>query len=128
MASPLPQEIEELAEKIIGACIAVHRALGPGLLEIIYARALALELAACGIPFEVEKSYPVFYRDSLLCHQRLDLLVAGQIVVEVKSVERLSSVHVAQVLSYLHLANVRLGLLINFNEYTLKGGLRRVIL
>ena len=71
---------------------------------------------------------PVHYRGKLLCHQRLDLLIAKRIVVEVKSVERLDSVHVAQVLSYLHVADVRLGLLINFNVPILKYGIRRVIL
>jgi GxxExxY protein len=126
--SPLSDNLERLAYDIIGCCLEVHRALGPGLLEGIYARALALELKAHAIPFEAEKSFPVHYRGALLCHQRLDLLVAGQAVLEVKAVERLDSIHVAQVLSYLHVAGVRLGLLINFNVSILKYGIRRVIL
>jgi len=125
--SPLSDDLERLAHDVIGCCVQVHRALGPGLLETIYARAVGIELAAQAIPFEAEKSFPVFYRGSLLCHQRLDLLVADRIVLEVKSVERLDSIHVAQVLSYLHVADVRLGLLINFNESILKSGIRRVI-
>ena len=126
--SPLPDELEQLAYDVIGCCVQVHRTLGPGLLETIYGRAVILELTARGIPFEAEKAIPVRYRGELLCHQRLDLLVAGQLVVEMKSVDHLDSIHVAQVLSYLRVADVRLGLLINFNVSILKDGVRRVIL
>jgi GxxExxY protein len=128
IASPLSEELERLAHDVIGCCLHVHRHLGPGLLEAIYAKAIGLELTANKIPFEAEKSLPVYYRETLLCHQRLDLLVAGQLVLEVKAVERLGSVHVAQILSYMHVAGVRLGLLVNFNESILKRGMRRVIL
>jgi GxxExxY protein len=128
IASPLPDHIEELAYDVIGCCVRVHRELGPGLIEVIYARAVVLELTASQIPFEVEKPVPVRYRGELLCHQRLDLLVGGQLVVELKSVERLDSIHVAQVLSYLRVSGGRLGLLINFNVSILKDGIRRVIL
>jgi GxxExxY protein len=99
----------------------------PGLLEKIYTRAVVLELTAYGVPFEVEKPVPVRYRGQLLCHQRLDLLVAGRLVLELKSVDHLDSIHVAQVLSYLRVSDVRLGLLINFNVSILKDGIRRVI-
>jgi GxxExxY protein len=109
--SPLPDDLEQLAHDVIGCCIRVHRELGPGLLETIYARAVVLELTAAGVPFETEKSVPVRYRGELLCHQRLDLLVGGRPVLELKSVEHLDSIHVAQVLSYLRVAGV-LGLLI----------------
>jgi GxxExxY protein len=126
--SPLSDGLERLAHDVIGCCVDVHRALGPGLLEAIYARAIAIELRASAIPFEAEKSFPVLYRGRLLCHQRLDLLVANQLVLEVKSVEHLDSIHVAQVLSYLNVAGARLGLLINFNVSILKQGIRRVIL
>ena len=126
--SPLPDELENLTHDVIGCCVDVHRALGPGLLEAIYARAVAIELKARTIPFEAERSFPVHYRGVFLCHQRLDLLVAGQLVVEVKSVEHLDSIHVAQVLSYLNVSGSRLGLLINFNVSMLKQGVRRVIL
>jgi len=128
IASPLPEDLENLAHEVIGCCIEVHRALGPGLLETIYARAVLLELQAQGISFESEKSIPVSYRGVLLCHQRLDLLVDGRLVVELKSVDHLNSIHVAQVLSYLRVADVRLGLLINFNVSILGNGVRRVIL
>src|SRR5215467_12644894 len=111
--SPLSDDLEQLASRVLGCCVQVHRALRPGLLEAIYARAVAIELAVHDIPFEAEKSFPVHYRNTLLCYQRVDLLVAKTLVVEVKSVERLDSIHVAQVLSYLHVADARLGLLIN---------------
>ena len=88
----------------IGCCIAVHRELGPGLLERSIARA-ASRADSVGIPFEREKAYPVTYRGELLCHQRLDLVVAGQIVLELKSVEQLHPVHHAQLLSYLRVAH-----------------------
>ena len=128
IATPLNDELENLAHRVIGACVTVHRELGPGLLEIVYRRALILELEASRIQFEIEKSIPVRYRGTVLCHQRLDLLVEGILVLELKSVERLDSIHVAQVLSYLRVADVRLGLLVNFNVSILKNGLRRVIL
>jgi GxxExxY protein len=128
IASPLPDDIEKLAYDVIGCCVRVHRELGPGLLETIYARATVLELTASHLPFEAEKSVPVRYRGELLCHQRLDLLVADRLVLELKSVERLDSIHVAQVLSYLRISGVRLGLLINFNVSILKDGIRRIIL
>lgn len=128
ISSTLSDELEQLAHDVIGCCIEVHRQLGPGLLEAIYARALAIELGARGIPFEIEKAFPITYRDSLLCHQRVDLIVAGQLIVEVKSVDGFHSIHTAQLLSYLHVAGVRLGLLINFNVSILKFGVKRVIL
>jgi GxxExxY protein len=128
IASPLSDDVERVASEIIGCCVTVHRALGPGLLEAIYARAVALELTAQSIQYEAERSFPVHYRGRLLCHQRVDLLIARKVLVEVKSVEHLDSIHVAQVLSYLHVAGVRLGLLINFNVPILKYGIRRVIL
>jgi GxxExxY protein len=128
MQSPLSDDLEQLAHDVIGCCVEVHRQLGPGLLEAVYSRALAIELVARDIPFEVEKAFPIEYRGALLCHQRVDLIVNGKIVLELKSVEAFHSVHVAQLLSYLHVAGVRLGLLINFNVSILKYGIKRVIL
>jgi GxxExxY protein len=128
ITSDLPDDVEKLAYDVIGCCVRVHRELGPGLLEIIYARAVVLELRASHIQLEVERSIPVRYRGELLCHQRLDLMVEDRLVLELKSVERLDSIHVAQVLSYLRISGVRLGLLINFNVSILKDGIRRVIL
>ena len=128
IATPLNDELENLAHHVIGCCVEVHRALGPGLLESIYAQAVIVELRAHHIQFEVEKAIPVRYRGTVLCHQRLDMLVEGQLILELKSVERLDAIHVAQVLSYLRVADVRLGLLVNFNVSILKSGIRRVIL
>ena len=96
--------------------------------EGVYAAATRLELNERGIPFETEKSYPVRYRGKLLCHQRLDLFVGQRLVIEIKSVERLHPVHVAQVVSYLRLTGARVGLLVNFNVPMLKQGIRRIVL
>ena len=126
--SPLSDELEDLIHRTIGCCIEVHRALGPGLLEHICSRAVRLELDAVRIPFEAEKQIPVWYRSQLLCYQRLDLVVAKQIVVEVKSVERLNPLHHAQLLSYLRVSGLRVGLLVNFNVPVLQDGLKRVVL
>ena len=126
--SLLPEQLEDLICRTIGCGIAVHRALGPGLLENIYSRAICLELQEANIPFETEKPIPVWYRGQLLCHQRLDLIVAGQIVIEIKAVDRFNPVHHAQLLSYLRVSNLRVGLLMNFNAAILQDGLKRIVL
>jgi GxxExxY protein len=125
--SPLPRETETLIHDTIGCCIAVHRALGPGLLEMIYARAIRLELTAVGIAFECEKAYPVIYRGELLCEQHLDFVVGNAIVLEIKSVELLAPVHHAQLLNYMRVSGLRAGLLMNFNVAVLKDGLVRKV-
>ena len=124
----LSDDLETLIHRTIGCCVSIHRALGPGLLESIYARAVAIELSAQGIAFEMEKSFTVVYRDQPLCHQRLDFVVAGQLVLEIKSVEHLDPVHRAQVLSYLRVSRLRAGLLINFNVPVLQDGVKRIVL
>jgi GxxExxY protein len=106
----------------------VHRELGPGLLEGVYSPAVAIELRSRGIPFDVEKTVPVNYRGKLLYHRRLDMLVNGRLVLELKSIERLHPIHLAQVISYLRLTGCRIGLLVNFNVPVLKQGIRRVVL
>jgi len=126
--SPLPDDVEALIHQTIGCCIAVHKVLGPGLLERTCARAVCLELHAAGIPFEAEKHVPVTYRGQLLCHHRLDLVVANAVIVEIKSVERLAPVHHAQLLNYLRITGLRVGLLINFNLSTLHEGIKRIVL
>jgi GxxExxY protein len=128
IVSPLPEELEQLAHDVIGCGLAVHKELGPGLLESVYPRAVAIELEDRGIPFEMEKSLRVNHRGRLLCHQRLDMFVDSRIVLEMKSVELLHPIHLAQVVSYLRLTNSRLGLLINFNVSMLKHGIRRIVL
>jgi GxxExxY protein len=126
--STLPEDLEQLIHDTIGCCIAVHRALGPGLLEVIYSRAVALELGAAGITFDRERTYPVSYRGQLLCEQRLDFVVGSRIVVEIKSVDHLTSLHDAQILNYMRVARVRAGLLMNFNVPVLRDGLKRKVL
>jgi GxxExxY protein len=123
----LDDALEHLIHTTIGCCISVHRALGPGLLESIYRKAICLELGACGLSFETEKMIPVTYREVLLCRQRLDLVVDQKLVLEIKSVERLAPVHHAQVRSYLRASGMRVGLLINFNVPLLPDGIRRIV-
>lgn len=126
--SPLPDHLEALVHDTIGSCISVHRALGPGLLETIYSRAICLELTAAGIAFEREKTYPVMYRGELLCEQRLDFVVGGELVLEIKSVEHLVPLHHSQLLNYMRVAHLRVGLLMNFNVVVLRDGLKRKVL
>jgi len=128
IVSPLPEELETMAQEVIGCCLEVHKELGPGLLESVYPRAVAMELEDRGISFEMEKPLRVNYRGRLLCHQRLDMFIDGRLVLELKSVEMLHPIHVAQVVSYLRLTQSRLGLLINFNVPNLKQGIRRIVL
>jgi GxxExxY protein len=126
--SPLSDEVEDLIHRTIGCCIAVHRALGPGLLEGIYSRAVALELKAGNISFDREKAYPVTYLFEKLCDQHLDFVVEGQLVLEIKSVEQLAPIHHSQTLSYMRVSAIRAGLLINFNVVVLQDGIRRKVL
>jgi GxxExxY protein len=118
----------QLSGETIGAAIDVHRELGPGLLESIYREALAMELATRGLTVNRELEVPILYKGRMLTNAlRLDMLVNGLIVVEVKSVEHIVAVHEAQLLSYLRLSRRRLGLLINFNSPVLTRSIRRVI-
>jgi len=106
----------------------VHRALGPGLLEAVYEECLVRELTLLGLPFERQKPIPLVYKDlKLECGYRLDLLVAGRVVVELKAIEALAPVHEAVMLTYLRLSGCRLGLLINFQTPILKDGIRRFV-
>jgi len=118
----------ELSNKIIGCAIEVHKYLGPGLLESAYQECLAYKLSETGLSVEKEKAMPlVFEGVQLECGYRIDLLVNNQIVIEIKSVESLNDVHLAQTLTYLKLGGFKLGLLINFNVNLLKLGIKRVI-
>jgi len=117
-----------LTGEIIGAAIEVHRQLGPGLLETTYQACLSRELELRGISFEYEKPLPLEYKGVRLdCGYRIDLLVAGLVIVEIKSVEALAPIHEAQLLTYLKLTGVKVGLLINFNVVVLKSGIRRLV-
>ena len=118
----------EISEKVIGAAINVHRNLGPGLLESAYEECLYYELNKTSLRVEKQKPMPLIYEDVKLdCGYRIDLMVENKLVVEIKSVEALNDVHLAQVLTYLKLSNCKLGLLINFNVSKLVSGIRRVV-
>ena len=122
-------KINEITEAVIGAAIEVHRALGPGLLESAYTQCLCYELTLRKLPFETEAPLPVTYKGLKLdCGYRLDLVVAGTVVVEVKAIERFVPVHEAQLLTYLRLGGWKAGLLINFNVPVLRDGIKRRVL
>lgn len=118
----------EITEKIIGCAIKVHKNLGPGLLESAYQECLFYELKKSGLKVEKEKSLPLIYEEvKLECGYRLDLLVENTIIVEIKSIEALNDIHLAQVLTYLKLYDSKIGLLINFKILQLIKGVKRVI-
>ena len=120
-------ELNDLTGKIIGAAIEVHRILGPGLLESVYEECLSHELGAGQIPFERQKEIPIEYKGlRLSCGYRLDLLVDGRVIVEIKSCDTILPIHEAQLLTYLKLTGLRIGLLINFNVSTLRDGIKRL--
>lgn len=122
------QRGNEVTEKIIGACIEIHRAIGPGLLESAYEECLCFELSKNGLTFERQKPLPVVYKSVRLdCGYRLDLVVENFVVVELKAVENLLPVHEAQLLTYLKLTGLQVGLLINFNVPVLKQGVKRIV-
>ncbi len=117
-----------LTEKIIGCALEVHKLLGPGLLESIYESALCIEFELQGIKFERQKNIEVTYKNHSIGNFRIDIIVENQIVLEIKSVERMDAVFEAQLLSYMKLGNYKLGLLLNFNSRLLKDGIKRMIL
>jgi GxxExxY protein len=121
------ERLDSLAKAVIGAAIEVHRVLGPGFLENVYDEALAVELKSSGIPFERQKSMSVDYKGHAVGEGRMDLLVDGCLVVELKAVDSLAPIHTAQVISYLKATRLSLGLLINFNVPLLKDGIKRII-
>jgi len=124
----MDEQVNRITEQIIGAAIAVHKALGPGLLESTYEACLAYELVQRGLKVERQKELPVTYQSVRLdCGYRIDLLVADLVIVELKVVETIAPVHEAQILSYLKLSGCKVGLLINFNVKVLKNGIRRFI-
>jgi len=122
------QHLNKISEAIIGAAIEVHRQLGPGLLESTYEACLVHELAEDGWRVEQQKPVPVKYKGVILdCGYRLDLLVEESVVVELKAVDALEPIHEVQFLTYLKLANLKLGLLINFNVKLLRQGIKRLV-
>ena len=122
------EKLDGITDKIIGAAIEVHRALGPGLLESAYEACLVYEIMENGLKVEQQKPLPVTYRNVKLdAGYRLDLLVESTVIVEVKAVDQLAPIHQAQLLSYLKLSGCKVGLLINFNVPVLKHGIKRVV-
>ena len=118
----------ELSHLIVGCAMRVHSALGPGLLESAYEACLQFELIKSGLRVEAQKPLPLVYESvKLECGYRVDLLVEGKLIIEVKAVEALAEIHFAQVLTYLRLSNLRLALLLNFNVVHMKDGIRKIV-
>jgi len=122
-------QFDDLSNRVIGCAIEVHRALGPGLLESAYEQCLAHELTVNGIDFKLQCPLPVRYKDVCLdCGYRIDVLVEGALIVELKSVDHIDRIHEAQLMTYMKLAEVKVGLLINFNVRRLREGIKRFVL
>jgi GxxExxY protein len=119
---------KQLTHEIIGAAIAVHRELGPGLLEAVYEECLCHELSLRGLAFDRQKPIPVVYRGTKLdCGYRADIVVSGRVIVEIKAVANVAPIHEAVMLTYLRLSGCKIGLLINFHSTVLKDGVRRFV-
>lgn len=121
------QEVDALAHAVIGAAITVHKQLGPGFMESIYERALAIELTHRQIPFAQQAVRHVLYRGEIVGEHRLDLIVGDRLLVELKAVDAISNHHFAQTLSYLRATEFELALILNFNAVVLREGIRRIV-
>jgi GxxExxY protein len=122
-------DFDKLSNKVIGCSIEVHRNLGPGLLESTYEQCLAHELKLNNIDFKLQHPLPVVYKDVRLdCGYRVDILIEDNLIIELKSVEEVKGIHEAQLLTYMKLADIKKGLLINFNVKILKNGIKRFVL
>lgn len=122
-------EFDELSNRVIGFAIAVHKELGPGLLENTYKQCLAYELAHAGIEYKMEAGLPVKYKNVHIdCGYRIDLLIEDQLIVELKTVDKIHPIHEAQILTYMKLSKIKVGLLMNFNVKRLKEGIKRFVL
>ena len=122
------QNLDVLAHRVIGVAIEVHRVLGPGYLESVYEEAMAVELEIQRIGFNRQLAFAVPYKDKNVGEGRIDFLIEGSLIVELKAVDKLAPIHTTQVISYLKATGHTLGLLINFNEKLLRTGIQRVIL
>jgi GxxExxY protein len=122
-------EFDEMSSRILGAALEVHRELGPGLLESAYEKALAVELQMAGIPYTRQAEIAINYKGVIIeCGFRADILIEKLLIVELKSVDKLIPLHEAQLLTYMRLAQVPVGLLLNFNAIRLKDGMKRMVL
>jgi len=125
----MKMEFDKLSNQVIGCAIEVHRTLGPGLLESTYEQCLAYELGNAGIGFQLQQAIPVHYKGLQLdCGYRVDVLVEGALILELKSVDSVLAIHHAQLLTYMKLADIKTGLLINFNVPHLKEGIKRFVM
>ena len=122
------KQINDLTYEVRGCLFRVHSKLGPGLLESVYEEALSFELTKYKIPFKTQVMYPVYYDEVKLSKEfRLDILIDNQLILELKSVETLSPVHAKQMLTYLKITNLKIGLLVNFNVENLQTGIQRIV-
>ena len=122
-------KFDTLSNRVIGCCIEVHKELGPGLLESAYEQSLAHELCLQNIPFKLQQTMPVTYKDIKLdCGYRLDIIVDNELILELKAVDSITGVHKAQLLTYMKLSRIKTGLLVNFNVAKLTNGLKRFVL
>jgi GxxExxY protein len=122
------EQLNAITEKIIGCAIEVHKNLGPGLLESIYEKAICCEFDLRGVKYKSQVTIPIIYKGNQLGEHRIDLIVEGEVIVELKAAERHEPVFEAQLLSYLKLTGKHLGLLVNFNVPVVKNGIKRIIL
>lgn len=122
-------EFDELSKKVIGCALEVHKKLGPGLLESAYERCLSFEFICANIKHTVQKELPIEYKKVKLdCGYRIDMLVENEIIIELKSVDKILPIHEAQLLTYMKLSGIKIGLLMNFNVCRLKDGIKRFVL
>jgi GxxExxY protein len=122
-------EFDELSGRVIGYALEVHKQLGPRLLESTYERCLSHELVCAGIPHETQKELPIDYKGTKFdCGYRVDVFVDNELIVELKAVEKLLPIHEAQILTYMKLAGIKAGLLLNFNVVRFKDGIKRFVL
>ncbi len=122
------RKVDDLAHQVIGAAIEVHRVLGPGFLESVYEEALAIEFDLRGIPYERQKPMTLEFKGKTVGDSRLDFLVDGELVVELKAVETIHPIFPAKVIHYLKMSGMQLGLIINFHNVLLKDGIKRIVL
>lgn len=128
LPSPLPDEVEHVMTRVVDCAMAVHRQLGPGFLESIYQQAMTIELLTAGVAYDAQKRINVIYKGVVIPGQRVDLVVADAVVVELKAVDRFDEIHRAQVISYLKTMGLRAGLLMNFRVPLLHQGIKRIVL
>jgi GxxExxY protein len=125
--SGVPEDIEQLAQLVIGAAIEVHRLVRPGQLELVYRNAMSHELTLRGIPHACEVPIVITYKGRIVGEGRIDILVADCLILELKAITAFSTTHTGQVISYLQAKNLKLGLLLNFNVELMKNGIKRVV-